>query len=112
MRLRNMIRKLFCCRRSSGAAGHSGVRLLLAGALLFGVGCGVGADVELWAVPPAATAAPDWLVAAKQADIGRLGDGNAAVVVSEWTDFTVDATGKFVEAERRAIRVVNWRASA
>ncbi len=60
----------------------------------------------------ASSSAPDWLMAAKQADVGHLGDGSAAVIVGQWSDFNVDATGKFVETERRAIRVLNFRAAA
>ncbi len=54
---------------------------------------------------------PDWLAAASHADLGHFGDGSAAVIVGEWNDFTVDASGKFVMTERRAIRVLNWRAA-
>jgi hypothetical protein len=44
-------------------------------------------------------------------DLSHFGDGSAAVVVGEWTDFTVDATGKFVMTERRALRVLNRRSA-
>jgi hypothetical protein len=54
---------------------------------------------------------PDWLAAASRVDLGHFGDGSAAVVVSEWTDFTVDATGKFVMTERRALRILNRRSA-
>jgi hypothetical protein len=56
-----------------------------------------------------AASAPDWLAAARQVDTGTLGAGSPAVVLGEWTDFNVDATGKFVETERRALRIVNLR---
>src|SRR6185437_3450571 len=58
-----------------------------------------------------AESAPDWLVAAGKADLAHFGDGSAAVVLGEWTDFTVDATGKFVMTERRAMRVLNRRSA-
>jgi uncharacterized protein DUF3857/transglutaminase superfamily protein len=54
---------------------------------------------------------PDWLAAASHTDIGAFGHGSAAVVVSDWTDFTVDASGKFVMTERRTLRVLNRRAA-
>ena len=41
----------------------------------------------------------------------RFGSGSAGVVVAETTDFTVDATGRFSETQRRAIRVLNVRAA-
>jgi hypothetical protein len=58
-----------------------------------------------------ADSVPDWLSAAARVDLGHFGDGSAAVVVGEWTDFTVDATGKFVMIERRALRVLNRRSA-
>jgi hypothetical protein len=58
-----------------------------------------------------AESVPDWLTAAGRVDIGHFGDGSAAVVVGEWTDFTVDATGRFVMTERRALRVLNRRSA-
>jgi hypothetical protein len=58
-----------------------------------------------------ADSAPDWLAAAGRVDLNHFGDGSAAVVVGEWTDFTVDATGKFVMTERRALRVLNRRSA-
>ena len=58
-----------------------------------------------------ADSAPDWLAAAGRVDLGHFGDGSAAVVVGEWTDFTVDAAGKFVLTERRALRVLNRRSA-
>ena len=62
---------------------------------------------------PAALAAstPDWLSAANQVDLGHFGDGSAAVVVGQWTDFSVDATGKFTLTERCAIRVLHRKAA-
>jgi hypothetical protein len=44
-------------------------------------------------------------------DLGHFGDGTAAVIVGDWKDFNVDATGKFVLTERRAIRVLNRRSA-
>ncbi len=58
-----------------------------------------------------ADSVPDWLAAAGRVDLGHFGDGSAAVVVSDWTDFTVDATGKFVMTERRALRILNRRSA-
>jgi Domain of Unknown Function with PDB structure (DUF3857)/Transglutaminase-like superfamily/Domain of Unknown Function with PDB structure (DUF3858) len=57
------------------------------------------------AVP--AASAPDWLSAANHVDLGHFGDGSAAVLVGEWTDFSVDVTGKYTLTERRAIRVLH-----
>ena len=54
---------------------------------------------------------PEWLASAGRTDLGHFGDGSAAVVVGEWTDFTVDATGKFVMTEHRALRVLNRRSA-
>jgi hypothetical protein len=58
-----------------------------------------------------AEAAPEWLMAAGRSDLGHFGDGSAAVILGEWTDFSVDATGKFLQTERSAIRVLNRRAA-
>jgi len=58
-----------------------------------------------------ADTAPDWLAAAGRMDLAHFGDGSAAVVVGQWTDFTVDATGKFVMTERRALRILNRRSA-
>jgi hypothetical protein len=58
-----------------------------------------------------ADSVPEWLATANHVDRGHLGDGAAAVIVGEWNDFTVDATGKFVSTKRRAIRVLNRRSA-
>ena len=58
-----------------------------------------------------ADSAPDWLTVANREGLGRFGAGSAAVVVQQSSDFTVDATGRFVATERRAIRVLNRRAA-
>ena len=58
-----------------------------------------------------ADSAPEWLTAAGKADLAHFGDGSAAVILGEWTDFTVDATGKFVMTERRAMRVLHRRSA-
>src|SRR5215469_5595329 len=58
-----------------------------------------------------AESAPDWLTAAGRIEIGSFGNGRAAVVLGDWTDFTVDATGKFVMSERRALRVLDRRSA-
>jgi hypothetical protein len=54
---------------------------------------------------------PDWLTAAGRVDLNHFGDGSAAVVAGEWTDFTVDATGKFSMTERRALRILDRRSA-
>jgi uncharacterized protein DUF3857 len=59
----------------------------------------------------AAPAAPGWLIDASRIDLGHLGDGAAAVIVGDWKDFSVDATGKFVMTERCAIRVLIVRSA-
>jgi len=92
-----MIRKLFSSARN---------RLVVGAAFLWIAGLLPGA-----VSPVRAASVPDWLAAAKQVDFGHLGDGSAAVVVGEWVDFSVDANGKFVSTERRAIRVLNLRAA-
>ncbi len=58
-----------------------------------------------------ADSAPDWLTTAGRAELAHFGDGSAAVVLGKWTDFTVDATGKFVLSQRKAIRVLNRRSA-
>src|SRR5579862_4868482 len=58
-----------------------------------------------------ANSVPDWLAAAGRVDLNHFGDGSVAVAVGEWTDFEVDATGKFVMTERRALRVLNRRSA-
>jgi transglutaminase-like putative cysteine protease len=65
------------------------------------------------ASPSAALAgsAPEWLSAANHVDLGHFGDGSAAVIVGQWTEFSVDATGKFTLTERRAIRVLHRKAA-
>jgi hypothetical protein len=55
--------------------------------------------------------APDWLRAVAKVDVGQFSSGSAAVVVAQTTDFTVDAAGRFVQRERRAIRVLNRQAA-
>jgi hypothetical protein len=94
MRLPKMTRKLSFSKRSRLAA--------LAGLL----------PLALWLCFAGRTASgadsmPDWLAAANRTDVGLFGHGSAAVVVGDWTDFTVDATGKFVMTERRALRILN-----
>jgi hypothetical protein len=58
-----------------------------------------------------ADSVPDWLAAAGRVDLAHFGDGSAAVIVGQWTDFSVDSTGKFVETERRALRILNRRSA-
>lgn len=94
-----MIRRSSCFASSKGrrAAG-----LLLGAILLVAAG-----------ISPASRAAsvPEWLAAAGQVNLGQFGAGSAAVVVGQWTEFSVDATGKFLWTERRALRVLNLRAA-
>jgi hypothetical protein len=58
-----------------------------------------------------ADSAPEWLTTAGRVDLAHFGDGSAAVVLGKWTDFTVDATGKFVLSERKAMRVLDRRSA-
>jgi Domain of Unknown Function with PDB structure (DUF3857)/Domain of Unknown Function with PDB structure (DUF3858)/Transglutaminase-like superfamily len=58
-----------------------------------------------------ADSAPEWLSAAGRTDLGHFGEGSPAVVLGYWKDFSVDATGKFVQTERSAMRVLNRRAA-
>ena len=58
-----------------------------------------------------ADSVPDWLAAAGRVELGHFGEGSAAVIVGRWTDFSVDASGKFVMTERRALRVLNRRSA-
>ncbi len=58
-----------------------------------------------------ADSVPDWLAAANRVDLNHFGDGSPAVIVEQWDDFTVDATGKFVSIERKALRVLDRRSA-
>jgi hypothetical protein len=58
-----------------------------------------------------ADSVPDWLTTANHVDLGHLGDGKAAVIVGDWTDFAVDASGRFVQTERRVIRIFDRRSA-
>jgi hypothetical protein len=58
-----------------------------------------------------AESAPEWLTAAGRVDLAHFGDGSAAVILGEWTDFSVDATGRFLSTERSVMRVLNRRAA-
>jgi hypothetical protein len=74
----------------------------------------LGAILLLCAPPGSiswADSVPDWLAAANRVDLNHFGDGSAAVVVEQWDDFTVDATGKFVSIERKALRILNRRSA-
>lgn len=86
----------------SGSSSLAAFAGLLLGALLVCLG---GPSISR------ADSVPDWLSAAGRADRGHFGDGSAAVVVWEWNDFTVDASGKYVLTERRALRVLNRRSA-
>src|ERR1700693_622930 len=98
MRLPKMIRKLSFFESSKLAVS---ARLILAALLLcLGGGALRGAD-----------SVPDWLSAAGRVDLGRFGNGSAAVIVGKWTDFSVDATGKYSLTERTALRVLNRRSA-
>jgi hypothetical protein len=68
--------------------------------------CSIGGST-VWAAP----AAPAWLLDASRVDLGRLGEGVPAVIVGDWRDFSVDATGKFLMTERCAIRVLTVRSA-
>jgi hypothetical protein len=91
-------------RKSSFSADSSLAVLagLLLGALLLCLG---GPSISR------ADSLPDWLSAAGRVDLSHFGDGSAAVIVGKWTDFNVDATGRFVLTERMALRVLNRRAA-
>jgi hypothetical protein len=92
--------------RKSSFSGHS--RFTVAAYLL------VGAILLFRAAPgfvSRADSVPDWLAAANRVDLNHFGDGSAAVIVEQWDDFTVDATGKFVLTERKALRVLNRRSA-
>lgn len=54
---------------------------------------------------------PEWLTSTGRADLAGFGNGSAAVVLLDSTDFRVDATGDFVETQRTALRVLNRRAA-
>ena len=98
MRLPKTIRK----SSFSGSSSLAGFAGLLLAALLV---CFEGPSSSQ------ADSVPDWLSAAGRADRGHFGDGSAAVVLGQWTEFTVDATGKFIMTERRAMRILNRRAA-
>jgi hypothetical protein len=99
MKSPNKTRKSWSCRGSKPAFGAC----LLLGLLL--VLCPTDHSISQ------AESAPDWLTAAGRADLAHFGDGSAAVILGDWTDFSVDATGKFVKTERRAMRVLNRRSA-
>jgi hypothetical protein len=74
----------------------------------------LGAILFLWATPVSisrADSVPDWLAAANRLDLNHFGDGSAAVIVEQWNDFIVDATGNFVSTERKALRVLDRRSA-
>src|ERR1700738_2587042 len=58
-----------------------------------------------------ADSVPDWLAAANRVDLNHFGDGTAAVIVEQSEDFSVDAAGKFVSTERKALRILNRRSA-
>ena len=101
MRLPKTIRKLwyFAGSKSAVAAAAS---LILGTFLLLCVHPGAVSRAD---------SVPDWLAAANRVDLNHFGDGSAAVVVEQWDDFTVDATGKFVSIERKALRILNRRSA-
>src|SRR6266566_6030223 len=101
MRLPKTIRKSYFSAGSKFSAAARACLLL-------------GAILLLCATPVSisrADSVPDWLAAANHIDLNHFGDGSAAVVVEQWEDFTVDATGKFVSIERKALRVLNRRSA-
>src|SRR5579862_1180717 len=65
----------------------------------------------LFGGPARAASAPDWLSNARQVDVSQLGAGAPAVIVAEWTDFSVDQNGRFQEIERCALRILNVKAA-
>src|ERR1700680_2161425 len=98
MRLPKMIRKL----SFSGSSRPTVLARLFLGALLLCLG---GHSISR------ADSVPDWLSAAGRVDLSHFGDGSAAVILGKWTDFNVDATGRFVLTERMALRVLNRRSA-
>ena len=58
-----------------------------------------------------ADSAPEWVTSAGRVDLGHFGDGSSAVVISDLTDFSVDASGRFNQTERRVLRVLNRRSA-
>src|ERR1700693_4717558 len=104
MRKNSLMRLPKTIRKSSFSAGSSLAvfAALLLGALLLCLG---------GPLPSRADSVPDWLSAAGRVDLSHFGDGSAAVIVGKWTDFNVDATGRFVLTERIAMRVLNRRAA-
>jgi hypothetical protein len=101
MRLPKATRKLWFSADSNLAAAACACLLFMV-ILLF---CASPATISR------ADSAPDWLAAANRVDLNHFGDGSAAVVVAQWDDFTVDATGKFISTERKALRVLNRRSA-
>lgn len=79
----------------------------------FGVGVTLVVLSMLWTGRSisAAESMPDWLAAASRTELGSFGNGTAAIVIGDWTNFTVDASGKFTKTERRALKVLNRRAA-
>lgn len=59
----------------------------------------------------AAPSAPEWLQAAKAVQIGDFGQGSPAVVIEKREEVTIDATGRFTQRERVALRILNRRAA-
>jgi hypothetical protein len=101
MRSRKMTRKL-SCSAGSRLSGAACACLLLAAIVLL---CTTRESISR------ADSMPDWLAEANRVDLNHFGDGSAAVVVEQWNDFTVDATGKFVSIERKALRVLDRRSA-
>ena len=93
-----MIRKL----SFSGSGRRAGLARLFLGIFVLCMG---GRSISR------ADSVPDWLTAAGRVDLSHFGDGSAAIIVGKWTDFNVDATGKFVQTERTAMRVLNRRSA-
>src|SRR5579871_564173 len=99
MTLRNRIRKSSCSVSSKLAAAAC---VVLGMAVLL---CPTDQSVTR------AESAPDWMTSAGHVDLAHFGDGSAAVILGQWTDFSVDANGKFVSTERSVMRVLNRRAA-
>ena len=99
MRSPRTTRKSWSCAASKAYLRRRG--LFLAGAVMC---AGFGSVCR-------AANAPDWLATANRVALGDFGKGSAAVVVAQWQEFTVEASGKYLSVERTAIRVLNRRAA-
>jgi transglutaminase-like putative cysteine protease len=70
--------------------------------------------LQIWiccAITASGAAVPEWLDAARHVELGEFGKGTPGVIVESRIDFSVDASGRFIEKEHVAIRVLNRRAA-